>query len=96
MAQATHDLSVKTGEYQDRQTGQVKNRWLRIGTAFQHDDGGLSIKLDCVPLGQEWDGWVSMFLRDQGQPQGYQQPQAGQAPYGGQMPPQQFNQNPRY
>jgi hypothetical protein len=102
MAQATHDLSVKTGEYQDRQTGQTKGRWLRIGTAFQHDDGGISIKLDCVPVGQDWDGWVSMFPRDQNQsqqqmppPQNYQQPQGYAQAHGGQMPPQQFN-NARY
>jgi len=28
-ARPTHDLSIKTGEYTDRQTGEQKARWLR-------------------------------------------------------------------
>jgi hypothetical protein len=36
MAQATHDLAIKTGEYQDP-SGQTKARWQRIGTVFRHD-----------------------------------------------------------
>lgn len=83
-AHPTHDLAVKSGEYQDHQ-GQTKGRWLRIGTVFRHDDGGTSIKLDCVPLGMPgWEGWVSVFPRDQGQArQGSRQPAAqthGHAP----------------
>ena len=65
-AKPTHDLAIKTGEYQDSNTGQMKGRWLRIGTVIRHDDGGSSIKLDCVPVGlPEWDGWVSVFPREE-------------------------------
>ena len=64
MARPTHDLAIKTGEYQDRQ-GQKKGRWLRIGAVVRHDDGGTSIKLDAVPVGLPgWDGWVNVFPRD--------------------------------
>ena len=91
-AKPTHDLCIKTGEYQDRETGQTKGRWLTIGTVFKHDDGGTSIKLDCVPVGlKDWEGWVNVFPRDrqqgqgqggngrqQGQGQGYQGQQQGQ------------------
>ncbi len=64
-ARPTHDLAVKTGEYQDR-NGQTKGRWQRIGTVFRHDDGGTSIKLDCLPVGiPEWDGWVNVFKREE-------------------------------
>ena len=67
-AQPTHDLAIKTGEYADRQTGQQKGRWLRIGTVFRHDDGGTSIKLDALPVGLTgWEGWVNVFPRGQGQ-----------------------------
>jgi len=38
--QATRDLAIKTGEYNDRSTGEVKARWLKIGTVFRHDDLG--------------------------------------------------------
>ena len=75
-ARPTHDLAVKTGEYQDR-NGQTKGRWQRIGTVFRHDDGGTSIKLDCLPVGiPDWDGWVSVFKREdqQGAQAGATQP----------------------
>ncbi len=63
-AQATHDLAIKTGEYQSN--GETKARWLKIGTVFRHDDGGTSIKLDAVPVGlPEWNGWVSVFKRQE-------------------------------
>jgi hypothetical protein len=59
---------------------------------FKHDDGGISSKLDCVPVGlKDWEGWVNVFPRDrqqgqaqqgqgrqQGQQQGYQGQQQGQ------------------
>jgi hypothetical protein len=65
-AKPTHDLAIKTGEYNDSNTGQTKGRWLRIGTVIRHDDGGTSIKLDCVPVGlPAWDGWVSVFPREE-------------------------------
>jgi hypothetical protein len=68
MAQATHDLTIKTGEYSDRQSGETKGRWLKIGTVFRHDDGGTSIKLDCIPVGlPEWNGWISVFPRHEQQ-----------------------------
>jgi len=64
-AKPTHDLAIKTGEYADRETGRMKPRWLRIGTLVRHDDGGASIKLDCLPLGVPgWEGWVNVFKRD--------------------------------
>jgi hypothetical protein len=92
-ARPTHDLAVKTGEYTDRNTGQTKGRWLRIGTVIQHDDGGTSIKLDAVPVGlPDWDGWVNVFKkqdRQQGQGQGQPAQPAPQGP-GGAAPPEDF------
>lgn len=65
-AQPTHDLAIKTGEYTDHASGQSKGRWLRVGTVFRHDSGGLSIKLDCVPVGMpDWQGWINVFRRDE-------------------------------
>lgn len=70
-ARPTHDLCIKTGEYQDRETGATKGRWLTIGTVFRHDDGGTSIKLDAIPVGlANWEGWVNVFPRDKGNGQG--------------------------
>lgn len=87
-AQATHDLVIKNGEYQDHMSGETKARWLNIGTLFTHDDGGLSLKLDCVPIGvPEWQGWVKVYPKKPrenagggyqapAQSRGYGQPQA--------------------
>ena len=62
-ATATHDLVIKNGEYQDHMSGETKARWLNIGTLFTHDDGGLSVKLDCVPIGvPDSQGWVKACL----------------------------------
>ena len=87
-AKATHSLSVKTGEYTDAQ-GQTRGRWLRIGTVFQHDDGGRSIKLDAIPVGvPNWDGWVSVYKLDDQRDQaparngGYGRSERAQAPGG--------------
>ncbi|MEI6415787.1 MAG: hypothetical protein WCP34_16225 [Pseudomonadota bacterium] len=65
MPTVTHDLVVKTGTYTDRTTGEIKNRYKNIGFVMKHDDGGSSIKLECLPVGvPNWDGWVSVFKKD--------------------------------
>lgn len=79
MATPTHDLCLKTGEYSDRQTGEQKANWLKVGTVFKHDDGGTSIKLDCLPVGMpEWKGWLNVFPRKDRQ--GQQAPASRPAP----------------
>lgn len=87
-AQATHDLVIKNGEYQDHMSGETKARWLNVGTLFTHDDGGVSIKLDCFPVGvPEWQGWIKAYPKKPrenasggyqapAQSRGYGQPQA--------------------
>ncbi len=37
-----------------------KKNYVRIGTVFETDKG-LSLKLDSIPAGNEWNGWVSFF-----------------------------------
>jgi len=39
MAKKIRDIAVKTGEYTDGQ-GQVKGRWLNVGSLMKGDDGG--------------------------------------------------------
>ena len=74
-ARPTHDIAVKVGSYTG-QDGNEKGRWLRIGTVFRHDDGGTSIKLDAIPVGvPDWDGWCSVFKREQRDQQGQGQNQ---------------------
>jgi len=64
MAKVTHDLVVKTGTYVDG-NGEIKGRYKNIGFVMNHDDGGTSIKLECLPIGfPNWDGWISLYKKD--------------------------------
>jgi hypothetical protein len=49
-----------TGSYTDRQ-GNEKKRYTNVGTLFQYDDGGFALKLDSVPVGDGWNGFISFF-----------------------------------
>lgn len=39
MSKKTHDLCVKTGSYEDRQTGETKGRWMNVGALMEDDEG---------------------------------------------------------
>ena len=41
--------------------GQEKTRWFPMGTLFKKDSGDLVIKLDGIPLGTDFNGWVNLF-----------------------------------
>jgi hypothetical protein len=49
-----------TGTYTDRQ-GAEKKRYANVGTLFQYEDGGFALKLDSIPVGDGWNGFVSFF-----------------------------------
>lgn len=63
---------AKTGTYIHPQSQQEKNRYCNIGTLFrgENDDGTpyLSLKIEQVPVGGDWDGWVSFFDFDEKKP----------------------------
>lgn len=47
-----------------------KPNYVRCGAVFQTDKG-MSMKLDTIPAGNEWNGWFSFFepkQRDNGAP----------------------------
>ena len=60
-ARRTHDLVATIGTYEDRQTGEKKKRYQNVGSAFTGEDGRMSLKLDAVPVGPEWSGWISLY-----------------------------------
>lgn len=69
------------GKYTDR-NGQEKNRYLTVGGMFKRDDGSVCMKLDTVPVGPDFNGWISFYdLDDQQQAQQPAQ-QAPQPPMG--------------
>ena len=61
MAKFTHDVVATTGEYTDRQSGEKKKSYTKVGAAFTDDQGRISIKLDLVPVGPDWSGWLSLY-----------------------------------
>lgn len=64
MAMKPHKKAVAvTGTYESR--GETKKRYANVGTLFQYDDGGLALKLDTVPVGDGWNGFISFFDLDE-------------------------------
>lgn len=59
MAKYTHDVVANNGEYTIN--GEKKKRHVRIGKAFTDDQGRISIKLDSIPVGPDWSGWLSLY-----------------------------------
>ena len=59
-AKKTHDVVATVGEYKT-QSGETKKRYVNCGSAFTNDDGNISIKLDTVPVGPDWSGWLSLY-----------------------------------
>ena len=53
MATKTHDIIADIGTYTDR-NGEEKKRWLKVGALFD----SMSIKIDAMPVGPEWSGWL--------------------------------------
>ena len=56
----THDAVATNGTYKDK-SGETKKRYLNIGKCFTDEDGRQSIKLDTIPVGTEWSGWISLY-----------------------------------
>ena len=84
------DVAVKVGEYDDRNTGQKKNRYENVGSVFKSDDGStfMLLKRTFNPAGVPSDGrdqiLLSFFdLRDQNGGQGGGGSQGGQSQGGG-------------
>lgn len=48
-----------TGTYEVR--GETKKRYANVGTLFQYDDGGFTLKLDSIPVGDGWNGFLSFY-----------------------------------
>ena len=60
MAKKIYDAVATVGTYKDR-NGEEKKRYVNVGSVFENDKGQLSLKLDSVPVGNEWSGWVGFF-----------------------------------
>ena len=85
----THNITAVLGEYKNDQ-GEIKKRYAKIGALFSRDDGSLAIKMDTVPVGDEWNGWLNLYpddyKKEAAQPS--PQPQQGYQPSPQSQPPQ--------
>lgn len=61
MATKKYDAVATIGKYTDR-NGDEKKRYLTVGAVFENDEGHLSMKLEAVPVGTEWSGWLSFYI----------------------------------
>jgi len=60
------DLKYKARTYIDKETGKEKGVWEKLGTLFSSPHGSnMAIKLDTIPVGNEFNGWVSVYKREQ-------------------------------
>lgn len=55
-----YDAVATIGEYTTK-AGEKKKRYTTVGSVFEDETGRLSLKLDSVPVGQGWSGWVSFY-----------------------------------
>jgi hypothetical protein len=53
-------LVVPTGEYTDKNTGETKTSWLKIGVLQSDGNDKYKVKLDSIPVG-DFNGWVECF-----------------------------------
>ena len=85
------DVKVSTGTYEDKQTGQEKKRWLKIGAAFKNEEyGTIAIKLDALPMAKPEGTWLKIF---EPQEQSQQAPQQAQPAQEQQVTLKQVQQN---
>ncbi len=71
----THDAVATVGEYTNN-AGEKKKRFVNVGKVFTDDQGRVSIKMETIPVGPAWSGWLSLYPRkDENQ---HQQRQGGQ------------------
>lgn len=67
MAQVVQRYNVAAGRPYTTRDGQDKKQWINAGRAVQWDDGGISIELTAIPVGNWWDGKLSLFVQEEKQ-----------------------------
>lgn len=92
MAQVVQRYNVAAGRPYTTRDGQDKKQWINAGRAVQWDDGGISIELTAVPVGNWWDGKLSLFVQEEKQQGGNNS--GGQRQQAPQQRQQQGRSNP--
>lgn len=53
-----YEVITKNGTYKDKQTGEDKQSWLKVGVLMDTRNGGQAIKIDYLP--PMFDGWLNL------------------------------------
>jgi len=81
MAQPTERYDVCAGRPYTTRNGESKKQWINVGRATKWDDGGISIELHAMPVGQWFDGKLNLFVqKEREQQQGRQAQRQGSRP----------------
>lgn len=56
-----YEAVATVGKYRDKATGEEKKQFSRVGTVFESEDGRLSLKLDTIPIGPGWSGFIQFY-----------------------------------
>lgn len=56
----THDIVAVTGTYKDRD-GVEKKRRVKCGVVLTRDDGSMSLKIESLPVGNDWNGFLNIY-----------------------------------
>lgn len=62
----THNVTATVGTYESH--GETKRRYFKCGSAFTNEEGQFSLKIDALPVGPEWNGWLSLYSIDENAP----------------------------
>ncbi|MGE7139748.1 hypothetical protein ACQKIE_19165 [Luteibacter sp. NPDC031894] len=89
MSTPTKRFNVAAGRPYTTRDGEEKKAWVNLGRATQWDDGGISIELHAVPVGNWFDGKISLFPEDKKEDQGQQR----QRPARGQQQSSSFDES---
>lgn len=58
------DVKARVREYTDKD-GKTKGVYEKVGTLFATPHlSHMALKIDSIPVGNEWNGWVSVFKRE--------------------------------
>jgi len=54
-----YHLWATTGTYKDKSTGKPAKRQAQVGVVFQSEGGKLCMRLDLIPAGPEFNGFIA-------------------------------------
>lgn len=54
-----YEVLASTGKYTDK-NGQEKSRWTKCGIVMETKNGGLALKMESMPVGNEFNGWFTL------------------------------------